>query len=360
MVQHKPPARTQLSGDRRFTWYTPAGKNPTEYEDLTVDQQSTPEHFAFQGWPIRFDDGRDPYFAESTVIRSVDWYAFRDPNATIQREYIAEIKASEQALERSVMGARAAGLFSFANDDWVRTGLNKNLMTYPFIDYGMFLAQCYAEREALSDTITFAIVFAAADKLRHLQDVVYYSFDLAEVFPDFDDSESLTIWKTDPMWQGARSGIEQVIASNDWMEVVVAIHLCIEPIFGQLAKVEYFSRFAAANGDIVTPIMISSFEADGVRHQRWVNALIEHVLNDPEHGDNNHEIIAGWIAKWTAIADEAASDFAPAFTSAPICPTTFEEAFERVHAALDVTLDWLNLPSRQYANSAKGSQRVSA
>src|SRR4051812_41354095 len=150
MVEHTAPRRTELSGDRRFTWYTPSGRSPTEYEDLTVHQQSSPAHFVTQGWPVRFDNGRDPYSDDTTAIRSSDWYAYRDPNRTIQRQYIASTNESEKSLERTLAGARASGLLTFARPEWVRTGLAQHYMTYPFVDYGLFLALCYSEREALS------------------------------------------------------------------------------------------------------------------------------------------------------------------------------------------------------------------
>ena len=192
MAVYAAQKRQNLSGNRSFVWVKAAGKRPTEYEDLTVGQQSTPALYAFQGWPIRFDDGRDPYTEDSTVIRSSDWYAYRDPNQTWQRAYISGVNESEKALERSFEGARTAGLFAFADNGWVEKGLAEHYMTYPFVEYGLFLALCYAEREALSDTVTFSIVFEAGDKLRHLQDVVYYSFELADAFPGFNDrSESI-------------------------------------------------------------------------------------------------------------------------------------------------------------------------
>ena len=122
MGSYTAPARKELSGHRHFTWFTPVGSRATEYEDLTVDEQSTPAHYAFQGWPIRFDDGRDPYFEGTTALRSSDWYLYRDPNQTIQRTYVSGVNESERALDRSISGARDAGLFSFADTDWVQTG----------------------------------------------------------------------------------------------------------------------------------------------------------------------------------------------------------------------------------------------
>jgi methane monooxygenase component A beta chain/propane monooxygenase small subunit len=335
--------RQSLSGNRSFVWVEAAAKRPTEYEDLTVGQQSTPAQYAFQGWPIRFDDGRDPYTEDSTVIRSSDWYAYRDPNQTWQRRYISGVNESEKALERSFEGAHAAGLFAFADERWVKNGLAGHFMTYPFVDYGLFLALCYAEREALSDTATFSIVFEAGDKLRNLQDMVYYSFELAEAFPGFDDSGFHDAWKNDPLWQGARRAVENIIALDDWMEVVVATNLCFDRLFGELAKVEYFSRFAAANGDVVTPIIIASSEADTARTLRWTSALIKHVLHDSVYGGANQEIMSSWIEKWDRYSLAACDAFAPAFGWAAVRPGTFQSAMSDVKAKQAAYLSSLGL-----------------
>ncbi len=343
MAVYTTQKRQNLSGNRTFVWVKAAGKRPTEYEDLTVGQQSTPAQYAVQGWPIRFDDGRDPYTEDSTLIRSSDWYAYRDPNQTWQRGYISGVNESEKALERSFQGAQAAGLFAFADENWVAKGLAEHYMTYPFVEYGLFLALCYAEREALSDTATFPIVFEAGDKLRHLQDVVYYSFELAEAFPGFDDSGVHAAWTGDPIWQGARKAVENIIALYDWMEVIVATNLCFDRLFGELAKVEYFSRFAAANGDVVTPIIIASSEADTARTQRWTAALIKHVLDDPAHGDANRDVIASWIEKWNRYSLDACEAFGPVFGQAPARPATFQSAMSDVLAKQAAYLGRLDL-----------------
>lgn len=349
MAVYTAQKRPDLSGARVFTWVNPKGKRATEYEDLTVGQQSTPAQYVTQGWPIRFDDGRDPYTEASTVIKSTDWYTYRDPNQTTNRHYVVGIHEAESALEQSFKGAHAAGLFEFADPEWIKTGIGRHYMTYPHVEYGMFLALCYAEREALSDTVTFSLVFEAADKVRHLQDVVYYSFELAEAHPGFDDSAVESDWKSDPIWQGARKAIENIIASFDWMEIVVAINLCLDRLFGELVKVEYFSRFAAANGDIVTPIIIASSEADTARTNRFTSSLIEHVLTDPVHGPANKKIIDGWVAKWNAYALDACDAFAPAFESAPTKPGTFASAMGRVRAkqAMHLKEIGLSMPSGQ-------------
>jgi hypothetical protein len=337
------PARTQLPGDRRFTWYTPAGRMPTEYEDLTVHQQSSPLHYADQGWPIRFDDGRDPYDAGTTAIRSTDWYSYRDPNQTLQRSYVSETNEAEKALERSISGAESAGLFEFFDRTWATDVLARHFMTYPFVEYGVFLALCYAQREALSDTATFSIVFSAADRLRTLQDIVFYSFDLAAAVPGFADDRVHETWTTDPIWQGARRAVEELVASGDWMEIVTAANLCFDRLFGELARVEFFSRFAAANGDAVTPILIASYEADEARTVRWTKALVTHVLRDSVHGSHNRQLLNSWVEQWNAVSLAAAEAFRPAFDLPAARPSTFDQALEHVRAKQGALLAELGL-----------------
>ena len=58
--------------------------------------------------------------------------------------------------------------------------LSRYYAAWPFVEYGLFLALCYAVREALGDTIAFSIAFQAGGRMRHLQDIVHLMFDLAE------------------------------------------------------------------------------------------------------------------------------------------------------------------------------------
>ena len=120
-------------------------------------------------------------------------------------------------------------------------------------------------------------------------------------------------------------------------------------LFGELAKVEYFSRFAAANGDVVTPIIIASSEADTARTQRWNAALIEHVLADPVHGSANRDIVTSWIEKWDGYSLEACEAFAPAFSQAPAKPATFASAMRDVRAKQAAYLGSLGLAGRARA-----------
>ena len=92
-------SRSRAIGHREFTWFTPAAKHPTDYENLTVGQQSSPAEWLHVGWPVHFDDGRDPFTEDSTRVRSSRWRDWRDPFQVWQRPYVQNTNFEEQALE---------------------------------------------------------------------------------------------------------------------------------------------------------------------------------------------------------------------------------------------------------------------
>jgi methane monooxygenase component A beta chain/propane monooxygenase small subunit len=131
------------------------------------------------------------------------------------------------------------------------------------------------------------------------------------------------------------------------MEIVIAANLSFDRVFGDLAKVEYFGRFAAANADSITPMIIASAQADDNRTMSWTKALVQGLLDDPAHGTTNRKQINEWIEKWDAHAKQAIDAFAPCFTSAPSCPVSFAEAASDVWRRRNQVLAELELtPSR--------------
>jgi len=108
---HEVVAKPPFDGHRTFTWFTPRRRAATEYELYTVGQQSSPEQWLHVGWPIRFDDGREPYTASSTAIRCGNWPDYRDLAGLSQRPYVAA-NHTEQTLARLIPAQLSAGLGS--------------------------------------------------------------------------------------------------------------------------------------------------------------------------------------------------------------------------------------------------------
>lgn len=302
-----------LEGNRRFVWFTPAGRLPTEYEMFTIGQQSGPSGWLQVDWPLRFDDGRPPYSEDSTLIRSSDWERFRDPAQMWYRPYVAGTNHEERVLDDLVAQALAGEAGAGIKATWTREVLEKYYATWPFVEYGLFMALCHPIRQALGDSVMFAVAFHASDKMRHLQDIVHLTFDLAAVIDDFDDSGARQVWMEDPAVTPTRQVIEDLIGAEDWMEIVTVVGLVFEPLVADLMVTEFLAAAAPLNGDPVTPMVVSGARKNAARHRDYVTALVRVLLDDETHGSANRDIFAGWIDAWAPRIDQAAEALSAVF-----------------------------------------------
>lgn len=305
-IQQEDKSSNRLAGSRTFTWFTPHGRRPTEYELYTVGQMSTPKEWLRVGWPVRFDDGREPYIDESTKIRSSRWREWRDPSGVWQRPFVQVTNFDEQALDRLIPAALAGTGLASVNPAWLAKVIGRYYAAWPFAEYGLFLCLCYALRESLADTVCFALAFEATDKLRHQQDVVRLLVDLQELDPAFSDDEARPAWMADPALVPIRENIERVFSLNDWAEIVVAINLAFEPLVGALVKDEFLARNASRNGDPVTPMILAAARRDTERHLATTEAFVQFLTSDPEFGPANRQVISAWTERWSAESAAAA------------------------------------------------------
>ena len=305
-------SRSRAIGYRQFTWFTPSGRHPTDYENLTVGQQSSPAEWLHVGWPVRFDDGRDPFTEDSSKIRSSRWRDWRDPFQVWQRPYVQNTNFEEQALDHLIPVALDTGLGQ-VNQTWLREILGKYYAAWPFAEYGLFLSLCYVVREALADTLMFATAFEATDKFRHQQDIVRLILDIGDREHAYSDASARDAWMEDPVLVPVRENIERIFSLYDWTEILVAINLVFEPLVGRLVKDEFVARNAPLYGDPLTPVLLAAARRDTARHLETTRSLVNFLTSDPEFGADNREVISGWMERWSAESNRAANDAAGLF-----------------------------------------------
>lgn len=305
-------SRSHAIGHREFTWFKPAGRHPTDYENLTVGQQSSPAEWLHVGWPVRFDNGRDPFTEDSTQVRSSRWRDWRDPFQVWQRPYVQNTNFEEQALEHVSPVVLDTGLRQI-NPTWLREILGMYYAAWPFAEYGLFLALCYAVREALADTLIFATAFAATDKLRHQQDIVRLILEIGDRDHTYSDASARDGWLEDPLLVPIRENVERIFSLYDWAEILVAINLAFEPLAGRLVKDEFVARNAPHNGDPITPVILATARRDTARHLETTKSLVNFLTSDPEFGSDNRQIISGWAERWSAESSHAAKAAAGLF-----------------------------------------------
>jgi NAD(P)H-flavin reductase/ferredoxin len=310
------PTHPGDESEREFSWYTPRKRRATLYEDVTVDTQPSVHRHLVRGWLVSFEDGRGTWDDGSTALKSTDWFDFRDPGEQWERTYYQAGNASEQQIEGAMRSAIEEGLMDDFDPGWVEF-LRRFLQIPAFFEHGLWFATATIGRDALSDSVATCICLQAAMKQRAAQSLVLYAMDLEEHHGAFSIEAARQSFLQDEPWQPMRAYLEKLAATHDWGEVVIAANLCLEPIVGTLLRRELGTRAAAANGDLVTPVLarVETQEWEWVR--AWTTELTRFLLDDPEHGAENRETIAGWIRTWLPQAIEAGLALMPIAEQVP-------------------------------------------
>jgi hypothetical protein len=323
--------------ERSFQWYKPKKRRATLYEDVTVDTQPSVYRHLDRGWPVHFEDGQGMWSDDSTALRSTDWYEFRDPGQLWERPYYRTGTASEQLIEGAMRTARRERAFDDFTPEWVDF-LRRHLQVPAFIEHGIWLALATASRDTLSDTVTHCVAIEAAMKQRQAQAYLLYGMDLEEHFGDFPVDRARASFLEDAPWQPARRYVERLRATTDWGERVIATNVCFEPIVGLLIRRELLMRSVRFNGDILTQALshVAQLEWEWVRG--WTVELVKFVSEDAEHGAANRDVLSGWLAEWTPLAEEAAEGVQPVFDDLP-AGISFDDARANVRIDVDELLD---------------------
>ncbi|MBO0768777.1 MAG: 2Fe-2S iron-sulfur cluster binding domain-containing protein, partial [Solirubrobacterales bacterium] len=308
-----PPAKkfeSVISGEpadpdhRTFEWFTPTKRKASLYEDVTVDTQPSIHRHITRGWPVSFEDGRGTWDDNSTKLAATDWFAFRDPDEQWERPYYVHGNAGEQQIEGAISSAIEEGLLSDFKPDWVEF-LREFLQVPAYVEHGLWFATAVVARDGLSDSVAQCIALEAAMKQRSAQAVVLYAMDLEAFHGEFSIESARQSFLEDAEWQPTRRFLERLAATPDWGEVVFAANLCFEPLIGTFLRREMGIRAAAANGDVVTPVLAQVATHEWEWTQRWTTALSRFLIEDPQHGEANREVLSAWVRDWMAEAISA-------------------------------------------------------
>jgi len=341
------------SDNRKFTYYTPARRKPTHYEDVTVEVQPDTRHYLSQGWIYGFSDGTGGYPLDWTALKAwgsdrpeperfpgsggsgyewpaLGWHEFRDPNEewelTIYR-YNANVV---RQLNQNVDNARQSKAFEQWNRTWVRF-VERNVGAWMHVDHGLGIYLfSNANRRAPTNMHNNAISVNGMHRIRSAQDLALYNLTLSEEITAFDGSAHLDTWDNDPAWQGIRDLAERLTSIDDWCEAILAANVVFEPLVGELFRSSLVQHAAPRNGDFVTPTVIGAEEFDyAERDLRYTRAMFELLANDREFGNQNKQIMQGWLSTWVPRAISAARVLQPLWSQPEAKPPRFEDGLDQ-------------------------------
>lgn len=333
---------------RDLTYIRPQKRRLSEYEAVICNAQPDLGQFDTGGWYLLRPDGLGCQDARTTAMVHPNWFEYRDPSALWQRPYIKLQAQQERSIQRAIDSAKLNGAFQDIAPEWAGL-LSRYYEAFASFQWGMFRAHAFVTREALSDTLSMTYTFSGMDRLRHQQAIALYSLDLHEQIDGYDEGAGMDAWLNDPVCQPARRLVERLMSAGDWCEMVLITNLVVEPLFTAFMGSEFFRRLAPWHGDVVTPVIEMTAEADRVRNRTATRQLAVMLTAEtdregrPVPAAQNREIMQGWVDSWYPDVLAAVDGFRPVFDRAPVAGGVGGQARERVLAHTQDVLELVGL-----------------
>ena len=318
-------ATFQGSDSRKFNYFDPQGRRATLYEDVTVDVQPDVSRYLIQGWIMSFADGTPSYHEGTTALKCSDWHAYRAPDQEWERTHFQRQSRIETSIKTIVDSARGSGAPQRFASEWVEM-LQAHVSAAKHAEFGLGVALTKAQRDGVTQMINNSILTNSSYKLRLAQDVTLYLGDIG-LDIEIDGDVGKQNWMEHGTWQGVRKATEAILSAVDHLEVYLAINVVFEALVGDLVRSGFVGRVAPMFNDYVTPAVLAPALEDYQRNLANTVALFLLLVNDPEHGAANKQVIDGWLATHTALAVEAANGLRELWDVVPDGSVTFDQAW---------------------------------
>lgn len=279
-------------------------------------------HYHFRREPAPFElDPQMPLnewylrFREGSPLQVEDWEGFRDPDRLTYKEYVSRQHERELYLDGLVDRFEADRHAEGLDPAWVDT-LARMLIPMRFPLHALQMASLYVGQMAPSSFITNPAAFQAADEMRRIQRLAYWTRVLADAHrADLATTAAAhDPWTAAPQWQPLRRTIEELLVAYDWGEAFTALNLVVKPALDTLVN-DRFAELARRNDDQFLALMAEEFMLDTERSRRWSVDLASYALGaDPQV----REPMAGWVESWSPRAFEAIDALAGLFETAPV------------------------------------------
>ncbi len=316
------------SDSRKFNYFEPKGRKATHYEDVTLDVQPDPERYLLQDWIINFSDGTPTYSKEWTRAKAADWHKYRAVDQEWEKTHYQRQSTICGTVQNVIENGRRSGAASRFDKSWVKV-LADHVGAYKNAEFGLGTSLMQAQRYGFTQMINNAVLTNSSYKLRFSQDL---TLCLAEIGLDvdggIDKDAGKRNWLENPIWQGVRRAVEEIMGSSDYLEQYVAINLVFEPLIGELFRSGFILQMAAAHNDFITPSVVSAAEGDYERNLANTVELVHVLLNDKDYALHNKIVISEWIEKYGKLCIAAAVQLQPIWSQPRVKVASFNEAFE--------------------------------
>ena len=332
------------SDSRKVNYYEPKGRKATHYEDVTLDVQPDPERYLLQDWIINFPDGTPTYSKDWTRCKSADWHKYRSVDQEWEKTHYQRQSTICGTIQSVIENGRRSGAATRFDKSWVKI-LQDHLGAYKHAEFGLGTSLMQAQRYGYTQMINNVILTNSSYKLRFAQDLTLYLGEIGlDIEGGIDKDAGKRNWLENPMWQGVRRSIEEIMGSNDYVEQYVAINFVFEPLIGELFRSGFILQMAAASNDFITPSVVSAAESDYERNLANCVEFVHTLLNDATYPLHNSVILGEYINKHAQLAHAAALQLQPLWSLPRVKVASFAESYDRARNRFTQVLTECGIP----------------
>jgi toluene monooxygenase system protein E len=306
--KHTKPKTWSLLGDIQ--------RKPTEYEVVSTKYLNH-----FRHTPAPFDlSPQTPInqwyltYREGSPLQVEDWESFRDPSRMTYRKYVSHQHERETYLDILIDRHEEADSQRNLPQEWVATARSLVIpLRFPL--HALQIAAVYLAQMAPSSLIVNPAAFQAADEMRRIQRIAYWTKTLSLAHDDAlaTTETARTPWESAAVWQPLRRSLEELLAVRDWGETFAALNLVVKPTLDTLVNT-CLAQLATRNGDDFLAGLLTEFGHDGERSRDWSAALANYAI---ERSPELQKTLGSWISRWRPGATQAATALSELFTAAP-------------------------------------------
>ena len=272
-----------------------ADKPASRYQEATFDLQPEVNFHYRPLWQPEFelyDKGR-------TGVVMTDWYAFKDPRQYYYGAYTTTRAKQQETMEKNLEFVTKRRLLSDLSDD-AKAHIASIMVPLRHVEWAANTNNCFVTGYGWGTAITQATMFHCMDRLGIAQYLSRIGLAL-----DGNQGTSLTEgkerWMNDPVWQGLRRVVEDMMVVRDWFETFVAQNVVLDGLLYPLVYRHIDERISRLHGPGLG--MLNEFASTWFDEtSRWIDATVKTAAAE---SPANAALLAQWVAKWKAAVLEA-------------------------------------------------------
>ncbi|MAT91779.1 MAG: phenol hydroxylase [Halioglobus sp.] len=273
-------------------------KPASRYQEASYDVAPT-HNFHYRPY---WEPDRELNDPRRTAIVMQDWYAHRDPRQYYYGAYVQARAKLQEITEANYAFFDKRGLGE-RMDEAVRARVIRCLVPLRHAELGANMNNVFSSAYGVATVITQAFLYNGMDRLGIAQYLSRIGLLL-----DGNSGASLAsakeYWMTDPVWQGMRRYIENVLVLKDWFEVFIAQDVVLDTLVYDLMYRQFDEVLTELDGGDIA--MLTEFMKEWHKDtSRWVDAVMKTCIAESDH---NRETIGSWVQDWR---EKAVTDLSP-------------------------------------------------